>query len=76
MKFKLQATHEDGTVITHEFEEEVWYQALDHFVKFLRGSGYALQNHSVGINESAGHIILQNYDEFPNITIFEQAKGS
>ena len=39
MKFKLQATHDDGTVITHEFEEDVWYAALDNFVKFLRGNG-------------------------------------
>ena len=38
MKFKLQATHDDGTVVTHEFEEDVWYAALDGFVKFLRGS--------------------------------------
>ena len=40
MKFKLQAPHDDGTVITHEFEEDVWYAALDNFVKFLRGNGY------------------------------------
>ena len=40
MKFKLQATHDDGTVITHEFKEDVWYAALDNFVKFLRGNGY------------------------------------
>ena len=40
MKFKLQATHDDGSVITHEFEEDVWYAALDGFVKFLRGNGY------------------------------------
>ena len=53
MKFKLQATHDDGTVITHEFEEDVWYAALDNFVKFLRGNGYFVSDKSVGINLKA-----------------------
>ena len=54
MKFKLQATHNDGTVITHEFEEDLWYAALDGFVKFLRGNGYFVSDKSVGINLKAG----------------------
>ena len=29
MKFKLQATHDDGTVITHEFEEDQSYFERD-----------------------------------------------
>ena len=74
MKFEFQSTNEDGDVVSHQFEALTWYSALDHFVKFLRGSGYTLQNHSVGINESAGHIILQEYEEFSNITFFEQEK--
>lgn len=73
MKFKLQATHDDGTVITHEFEEDVWYAALDNFVKFLRGCGYRLENNSVGINEGSGHCGMEYY-ELGNITTFEQVK--
>lgn len=74
MKFEFQSTNEDGDVVNHQFEAFTWYSALDHFVKFLRGSGYTLQNHSVGINEAAGHIFLQDYEEFGNITFFEQVK--
>ena len=77
MKFVFESESEDsGAKVSHVFEAHTWYEALDQFVKFLRGSGYSLQNHSVGINESAGHVILQNYDEFPNITVFEQVKES
>ena len=74
MKFEFQSTNEDGDIVSHQFEASQWYSALDQFVKFLRGSGYALQNHSVGINEAAGHIVLQEYEEFGNITFFEQVK--
>ena len=49
MKFKLQATHDDGTVITHEFEEDVWYAALDNFVKFLRGNGYLVSESYISL---------------------------
>ena len=75
MKFKLQATHDDGTVVTHEFEEDVWYAALDGFVKFLRGNGYFLKNDSVGINLDAGHLFIGD-DPYDNITFFEQEKES
>ena len=75
MKFKLQATHDDGTVITHEFEEDVWYAALDSFVKFLRGCGYHLEDNSVGINEGLDHWGMEYY-ELGNITTFEQVKES
>ena len=73
MKFKLQATQDDGTVVAHEFESLTWYSALDNFVKFLRGNGYYLQNDSVGINLDAGHLFIG--DEYhDNITFFEQEK--
>ena len=74
MKFEFQSTNEYGDVVIHQFEAFTWYSALDHFVKFLRGSGYGLQNHSVGINEAAGHLFLDNYDDYGNITFFEQEK--
>ena len=73
MKFKLQATHDDGTVVTHEFESLTWYSTLDNFVKFLRGNGYCLQNDSVGINLAAGHLFIGD-ESHDNITFFEQEK--
>ena len=76
MKFKLQATHDDGTVITHEFEEDVWYAALDGFVKFLRGNGYSVSDTSVGINLKAGHCFYGEDEPYYNITFFEQEKES
>ena len=75
MKFKLQSTDEEsGTTITHEFEAFTWYSALDNFVKFLRGSGYDLQSHSVGINLKAGHYFYSEDEHYYNITFFEQEK--
>ncbi len=71
MKFKLQSIDkEDGTVVTHEFEVETWYESLDSFVKFLRGSGYLLKNNSVGINLGAGHMFVED-DPYYNITFFD-----
>jgi len=72
MKFTLQSEDkEDGTIITHEFESDVWYSALDQFVKFLRGSGYQLKDNSVGINLLAGHLFTE-YLPLHNTTYFEQ----
>lgn len=71
MKFEFQSTNEDGDVVSHQFEAGTWYEVLDHFVKFLRGSGYSLQNNSVGINESAGHWGIEDY-YLDNITTFSE----
>ena len=74
MKFKLQATHDDGTVITHEFTEATWYAALDNFVKFLRGNGYFVSDTSVDINLKVGHYVYSEDESYHNITFFEQEK--
>ena len=77
MKFVFESESEDsGAKVSHVFEAFTWYEALNQFVKFLRGSGYNLQNHSVGINTEAGHIFLEGYNDFSNITFFEQEKES
>lgn len=73
MKFKLQSTDDDGTIVTHEFESETWYSCLDSFVKFLRGSGYLLKNNSVGINLGAGHMCIED-EEYYNITFFDTSE--
>lgn len=74
MKFKFQSTcDETGAIVIHEFESSQWYSALDNFVKFLRGSGYQLKDSSVGINEAAGHMFLNEF-MISNITMFDQVK--
>ena len=75
MKFKLQAIDDDGTSVTHEFTVSVWYEALNNFVRFLRGCGFDLKNNSVGINEGLDHCGMEYY-ELGNITTFEQVKES
>ena len=70
MKFKFQSTNdESGTVTTHEFEALRWDEALDQFVKFLRGSGYTLQDTSVGVNEAVHCFAGEDYS-LMNITSF------
>ena len=75
MKFTFQSTcDETGAIVIHEFESSQWYSALDNFVKFLRGSGYQLQDNSVAINEAAGHLFLEEFG-FNNITTFDSSEG-
>lgn len=70
MKFKFQSTNdESGATITHEFEALRWDEALDQFVKFLRGSGYTLQDSSVGVNEAVHCFAGEDYS-LMNITSF------
>lgn len=49
--FKFERTCEEtGCRVVQEFEAVTWTEALDHFVKFLRGSGYSLEDNSTGVN--------------------------
>ena len=57
----------DGCVLTQEFEADIWMEALDYFVKFLRGSGYSIENNSVGINTD-----LHTLYEAMNTTVFSE----
>ena len=57
----------DGCVLTQEFEAYIWMEALDYFVKFLRGSGYSIENNSVGINTEL-HVLY----EAMNTTVFSE----
>lgn len=76
MKFTFQSTcDETGAIVIHEFESSQWYSALDNFVKFLRGSGYQLKDNSVGINEAAGHLFLNEF-MISNITMFDSSEVS
>lgn len=40
MKFKLICEHEEGDVVTHEFEKEFLNDVLDRMHDFLKGCGY------------------------------------
>ena len=71
MKFKFEATEEDNSKVTHEFEALRWDEALNQFVKFLRGSGYCIHDDSIGVNSN--RIVSMHDDwELNNITFFEQ----
>ena len=67
MLFKFESVDMDGCVLTQEFEADIWMEALDYFVKFLRGSGYSIENNSVGINTD-----LHTLYEAMNTTVFSE----
>ena len=67
MLFKFESVDMDGCVLTQEFEADIWMEALDYFVKFLRGSGYNIENNSVGINTD-----LHMFYEAMNTTVFSE----
>ena len=50
MLFKFESKNLDGALCTVECEALTWMEALDYFVKFMKGSGYSLDNNSVGVN--------------------------
>ena len=69
MLFKFESVNTEGCKVTQEFEAEIWMEALDYFVKFLRGSGYSISNTSVGVNAEK-HTV--NTCELSSITAFSQ----
>lgn len=70
-KFKFEyQDDEEKTNLTMQFEVSRWDEALNQFVKFLRGSGYRLEDNSVGINQSVHAWAGDNY-ELSSITTFD-----
>ena len=69
MLFKFKSVNGDGCVVTQEFDTDVWIEALDYFVKFLRGSGYSLDYTSVGVNVGK-HCV--RFEELSNVTCFSE----
>ena len=61
---------EQDSYTLKEFKAGTWYEALDEFVKFLRGCGFAVTDTSVGINESVGHLGIEDLF-LMNVTTFE-----
>lgn len=72
MKFKLESTDtEENCKNTSLFTAGTWAEALDYFVKFLRGSGYDLEDDSIGVNTYQHPLVsldgLSNITEFSSI---------
>lgn len=59
----------DSRLVNVSFEAETWPEALSHFVQFLRGSGFTVDDNSIGINLKK-HVIDPDYTPF--ITTFQQ----
>ena len=53
----LSSYGDDQVAVDYSFQPDTWYEALDHYVKFLRAQGYAIKNDSILINLAAGHFI-------------------
>ncbi len=69
-KFTFYNHDKEGTLSATTFEVDSWVEALDRFVRFLRGAGYQIQNNSVGVNTSV-HSCADHFD-VGNIMFFEQ----
>lgn len=66
----FQFTYSDpGSAVglTYSCETDVWFEALDNFVKFLRGAGFRVEDDTIGINSDNVGV---NGDDFMNITTF------
>ena len=70
MQFSFESLNEDGTLIQHSFTAQRWTEALHQFVKFLRGSGYSLDDNSIGVNTMLH--MYGNENDLCYITEFEQ----
>lgn len=70
MKFYFQGMNKDDkSCLAMEFDALRWDEALDQFVKFLRGCGYSLDNDSVGVNRDK-HMFICDDEHLGNITDF------
>lgn len=49
--WEFKYTETDGSVNTIKFYTDSWHEALERFVKFLRGAGFEVDNKIVGINK-------------------------
>lgn len=67
MKFEFKSLNDTGTAVTHSFETSTWFEALDEFAKFLKGSGFMVGDESIGINEDKHNV---NELDCLNITTF------
>lgn len=59
------AISDNGTTVDYSFQPDTWYDALDHFVKFLRAQGYRIEDDSILINTSNGHCVCE--DQIPEL---------
>lgn len=62
---KWEYKHTDCEGVEHiiRFEAETWPEALQNFIKFLRGSGYDVNNETIAINRTK-HPLTRYVDSF------------
>jgi hypothetical protein len=68
MNYTFTSIDMDGVKSTREFEADCWFDALDEFVNFLKGSGYSIPTGTVGLNVCTTFF---EPDLDSNLTIFE-----
>lgn len=68
MKYSFSSIDRDGVKSTREFKAECWFDALDEFVTFLKGSGYSIPTGTVGLN-TCDSFFTPDLDS--NLTTFE-----
>ena len=72
MEFKLWAKHYDNTEITYTFNEDLLGTILEHFQKFLAGTGFYFDvDDSIGLIstrddiEPADYLLTPGFGELP-----------
>jgi len=68
MNYTFTSIDLDGVKSTREFESDCWFDALDEFVTFLKGSGYSIPRGTVGLNNYTT-LFIPDLDS--NLTTFE-----
>ena len=62
--WEFKYTETGGAVNTIKFYTDNWHEALEKFVQFLRGSGFFVDNDSVGINKAKHSMFGTSLAEF------------
>jgi len=64
-KFTFKRETEEGIVTIKEVDTEVWFDLIPEFINFLKGSGFGVEDNSIGIN-TARHSPQNNVATFHN----------
>lgn len=58
--WKFEYTDMEGTVRTVAFQSDIWVDAAEHLIKFLRGAGFDVDHSSLALNRSR-HPYVETY---------------
>lgn len=61
-KFTFQCTDDDDTVVTVEFEAEVWLDAFPKFLQLCRGSGFIVDEGTALFAPTASKLLFSDRD--------------